>query len=87
MSSSLRTIDVSPPTRRVLPLIRREAALRSFPKEILPYEQEERIVARPTEGLVSNRAFTLPGSMRAVQAYRRSMQPSTPEPLFIDTYA
>ena len=86
MSSSLRTIDAVFPTRRVLPLIRRDAAPRSVPKDITPYEQEERIMARPTEGLVSNRAFTLPGSMRAVEAYRRSMQP-TPDPLFIDTYA
>ncbi len=87
MSSSLRTIDVSPPARRVLPLIRRETAPRSFPKEILPYEQDERMMPRPTEGLVSNRAFTLPGSMRAVEAYRRTMQSRTSEPLFIDTYA
>ncbi|HUJ69474.1 MAG TPA: hypothetical protein VLW86_08120 [Syntrophorhabdales bacterium] len=43
-------------------------------------------MARPTEALVSNRAFTLPGSTRAVEAYRRSMQPS-PDPHFIDTYA
>jgi hypothetical protein len=87
MSSSLRTIDVVPPTRRVLPLIRRDAAPRRVPREITPYEQDERIVPRPTEGLVSNRAFTLPGSMRAVEAYRRTMQSRTPEPLFIDTYA
>jgi hypothetical protein len=87
MSSSLRTIDVAPLTRRVLPLVRRDAAPRRVPREITPYEQEERAMPRPTEGLVSNRAFTLPGSMRAVEAYRRSMQSLTPDPLFIDTYA
>ena len=86
MSSSLRTIDVSPPVRRVLPLVRRDAAPRGVPREAMPYEQEEGIMARPTEAIVSNRAFTLPGSTRAVEAYRRSMQPS-PDPHFIDTYA
>jgi len=87
MSSSLRTIDVLPPTRQVLPLVRRDAGLRSFPREAMPCEQEGRIMARPTEGLVSNRAFTLPGATRAVRAYRRSMESSFPDPLFIDTYA
>jgi len=87
MSSSLRTIDVLPSTRRVLPLVRRDAGLRSAAREAMPYEQEERIMARPTEGLVSNRAFALPGATRAVQAYRRSMESPTSEPLFIDTYA
>jgi hypothetical protein len=53
----------------------------------MPYEQEERIMAKPTEGLVSNRAFTLPGATLAVKAYRRSLEPSTTDPLFIDTYA
>lgn len=44
-------------------------------------------MARPTEGLVSNRAFTLPGSMRAVKAYRRNIESLNSDPLFIDIYA
>jgi len=87
MSSSLRTIDALPPTRRVLPLVRRDAGLRNAAREAMPYEDEERLMTRPTEGLVSNRAFTLPGATRAVQAYRRTMESSTSDPLFIDTYA
>ena len=66
----------------------RSTALRSVPREVAVRDQADSPVLRPTEGLVSNKAFTLPGSSRAIEAYRQNMDSRiVADPLYIDTYA
>jgi len=89
MSGSLTKIDVVLPARQPSSLARRSPTpLRLAPNDETFSDRADRIVLRPTEGLVSNRAFTLPGSTRAIQAYQRSMDSKAgADPLFIDVYA
>ncbi len=91
MSGSLREIDITPPTHRLLPYVRRDSL--SPRVDRVPEVREETdkpVLYKATESLASGKGVVLPRFKRAVDSYQQNMDARRTlmaGPLFVDTYA
>jgi hypothetical protein len=91
MSGSLRVIDVTVPTRRVLPYVRRESVSPRAAWTPEVREIADKPVYRATESLAAGTGVVLPRFKHALDVYQQNTDARrtllTGQAFFVDTYA